>query len=112
RRTLFSALVFGPLLGPVLFSVLIHVLVTQTVSTAEAPIEVPIIGGERAPNLVEYLEARGVEAAPSHGLEKFAEAAEAVQSGRHDAVLMIEPDYAERFSAGETARVTLVYDRS
>src|SRR5690606_38317915 len=112
RRTLFSAFVFGPLLGPVLFAVLIHVLVVQTVSTAEAPIEVPIVGSELSPNLVAHLGARGVEAAPSHGLEKFADAADAVESGRYDAVLLIDPDYAERFSAGETARVTLVYDRS
>src|SRR5690606_12007884 len=112
RRTLFSAFVFGPLLGPVLFAVLINVMVAQTVSTAESPIEVPIVGSELAPNLVEHLEARGIEVAPDHGLEKFADAADAVQNGRHDAVLLIDPDYAERFSAGETARVTLVYDRS
>ena len=112
RRTLFSAFVFGPLLGPVLFAVLVSVLVTQTVSTADAPIEVPIVGSELAPNLVEHLEARGVLAAPDHGIAKFAEAAEAVQSGAYDAVLLIDPDFAERFAAGETARVTLVYDQS
>src|SRR5690606_27254791 len=104
--------VFGPLLGPVLFAVLISVVVTRTVSTAEAPIEVPIVGAELAPNLVEHLGARGVDAATNHGLTKFADAAEAVQDGRYDAVLLIDADYAERFSAGDTARVTLVYDRS
>jgi len=112
RRTLFSAFVFGPLLGPVLFAVLISVMVSQTVSTADAPIEVPIVGSELAPNLVEHLEARGVSPAAEHGLAKFAEAAEAVQSGAHDAVLLIDPNFAERFAAGETARVTLVYDQS
>ncbi|HEX6992946.1 MAG TPA: ABC transporter permease [Gammaproteobacteria bacterium] len=112
RRTLFSAFVFGPLLGPVLFAVLVSVVVTQTVSTADAPIDVPIVGGELAPNLVEHLEARGISPAADHGLAKFAEAAEAVLSGAHDAVLLIDPDFAERFAAGDTARVTLVYDQS
>ncbi len=112
RRTLFSALVFGPLLGPVLFAVLINMMVTRTVSTAEAPIEVPIVGAELAPNLILHLAARGVDAASEHGLETFADAAEAVELGRYDAVLLVDPDYAERFTAGETARLTLVYDRS
>lgn len=112
RRTLFSAFVFGPLLGPVLFAVLINVLVTQTVSTAEATVEVPIIGSELAPNLVEHLEARGIEPLTEHGLEKLPDALAAVQNGRRDVVLLIEPDFAERFTAGETARITLVHDRS
>src|SRR5690606_39016711 len=101
RRTLFSAFVFGPLLGPVLFAVLINVLVTQTVSTAEATVEVPIIGSELAPNLVEHLEARGIEPLTEHGLEKLPDALAAVQNGRRDVVLLIEPDFAERFTAGE-----------
>lgn len=112
RRTLFSAFVFGPLLGPVLFAVLINVLVTQTVSTAEATVEVPIIGSELAPNLVKHLEARGIEPLTEHGLEKLPDALDAVQNGRRDVVLLIEPDFAERFTAGETARITLVHDRS
>lgn len=112
RRTLFSALIFGPLLGPALFAVLVSVLVTQTVSTADRPIDVPIVGAELAPNLVAHLAARGVRASADHGIAKFSAAADAVEKGQHDAVLLIEPDFAEQFAAGQTARVTLVYDRS
>src|SRR5690606_17518532 len=84
----------------------------QTVSTAEATVEVPIIGSELAPNLVEHLEARGIEPLTEHGLEKLPDALAAVQNGRRDVVLLIEPDFAEHFTAGETARITLVHDRS
>jgi sodium transport system permease protein len=117
RRTLFSAFVFGPLLGPVLFAVLVNVLVSQTLSTAEAPLEVPILGAETAPNLAEHLAARGVRPLADHGIDAhgadaLAAAIEAVESGRHDAVVWIEPDYAERFRDGRAARITLVYDQS
>lgn len=112
RRTLFSAFVFGPLLGPVLFAVLVNVLVSQAVSTADRGFDVPIVHADLAPNLVEHLAARGVRAATDHGLSKLADAAAAVEAGRHDAVLLIDADFPERFSLGETARVTLVFDRS
>lgn len=112
RRTLFSAFVLGPLLGPVLFAVLVNVLVSQTVSTADRPVDVPIVGADLAPNLVAYLGARGVQEAKDHGIGKLEQAIDAVERGRHDAVLLFDADFPERFAAGETARVTLVYDQS
>ena len=39
RRTLFSALVFGPLFGPALFAFLVNVIVSQTVSSVEQPFD-------------------------------------------------------------------------
>ena len=112
RRTLFSALVFGPLFGPALFAVLVNVMVAQTVSTVEQPFEVPIVAADKAPNMVEHLRARGVRAASDHGIEGFEDAAAAVESGRHDAVLLIDPEFGEHFMSGGTARITLVYDES
>src|SRR5690606_11288735 len=112
RRTLFSAFVLGPLRGPVLFAVLVNVLVSQTVTTAERPVDVPIVNADVAPNLVAYLAARGVREAADHGIEKFKQAVDAVERGRHDAVLLIDADFPEQFAVGETARVTLVYDQS
>ncbi|HEX7080987.1 MAG TPA: ABC transporter permease [Gammaproteobacteria bacterium] len=112
RRTLLSAFVFGPLLGPLLFAVLVNVMVSQTVSTAEEPVEIPIVGAAKAPNLVDYLEARGIRAAPAPEIAGLDAAIEAVESGRRDAVLLIAPDFAEQFTSGGTARVTLLYDES
>src|SRR4029077_2926508 len=59
RRTLFS-LVIGPLIGPLLFVALMNVMVSQTLSSAEDRLDVPMLGAERAPNLVAYFRARDI----------------------------------------------------
>lgn len=112
RRTLFSALVFGPLFGPALFAVLVNVIVSQAVSTAEEPFRMPIVGAEHAPNLIEFLHARGIEAEKAHGLAGFDAAADAVEAARHDLVLLIDPRFGEHLSGGGTPRVTLIHDES
>jgi sodium transport system permease protein len=110
RRTLASALLFGPLFGPLLFAVLISVVISQTVADVERPLELPVMGGEHAPNLVAFLERNGVVVKP--GPEDLAAAREAVTAGREDVILIIESQYAERFSEGRAARVQLVLDGS
>jgi sodium transport system permease protein len=110
RRTLASALLFGPLFGPLLFAVLISVVISQTVADVERPLELPVMGGEHAPNLVAFLERNGVVVQP--GPEDLAAAREAVTAGREDVILIIEAQYAERFSEGRAARVQLVLDGS
>lgn len=112
RRSLGSALLFGPLFGPVLFVALINFTVSQSISSIEEPIEVPIIGAERAPNLVEFLRARGIEEAAEHGLEGFEAAAAAVREGSENVVVMLDEDFAASFRAPRAARVALVFDRS
>ncbi|MBN1240056.1 MAG: ABC transporter permease, partial [Gammaproteobacteria bacterium] len=112
RRTLFSAFVFGPLFGPALFAVLVNVLVSQTVSSVEEPFDVPIVGVEQAPNLIEFLYARGIRKTESSGIETFEQAASAVEDGREDLVVMIAPDFADSFRREGLGRVGLVYDRS
>jgi sodium transport system permease protein len=49
RRTVFSALIYGPLLGPVLFVVLMNTMVAQQLKKAEGPLKVPVIGDQYAP---------------------------------------------------------------
>ena len=51
RRSLVSALVFGPLFGPLLFALVTSYAVNLQIDEAEQPIEVPIINGEGAENL-------------------------------------------------------------
>ena len=112
RRTLFSTLLFGPLFGPLMFAVLVNVMVTRNVASVSEPIDVPIIGAERAPNLVEFLHARGIHAADLHGLDDFDAGAAAVRAGRQDLVIVIDPRFAEQFGTAEVARVGLIYDQS
>lgn len=110
RRTLASALLFGPLFGPLLFAVLISVVIQQTVSDVERPVTLPVIGAEHAPNLVAFLERNGFDV--QDWSEDAGAAREAVQAGREDVVLVIDPVFGERFQAGLPARVQLIQDAS
>ena len=110
RRTLFSTLLFGPLFGPALFAIMINVMISQALSGAEEDITLPIVGQEHAPNLVDFLRRRGVEA--SADLESLEEATAAVREGEHEIVLVISPEFPANFRAGGDARVTLVFDPS
>mgnify|MGYP000941598848 CR=1 FL=1 len=60
RRTVTNALVMGPLLGPLLFTGLTSVMIQRELDKGEKPLEVPLIGSENAPNLVEFLKQHGV----------------------------------------------------
>ncbi len=112
RRTMLSSLVFGPLFAPIMFSVMIHIIVNQAVSSAQEELDVPTIGAERAPNLAEFLRARGINATTDHGLTELEQAAEAVRHDQYDLVIVIDPDFGETFTERSAARVTVVFDRS
>ena len=104
RRTLVS-LLLGPLLGPLLFVVLINVVVSRNLSSLDERLEVPIVGAERAPNLIAFLTARGIDAARDSDLTTSDQAASAVASGARDVVLIVDERYAEDFGTTRAARV-------
>jgi sodium transport system permease protein len=112
KRTLFSAFVFGPLFGPVLFAVLINVLVSQTLSSVDARISVPMVGAEQAPNLVEFLAARGLHAAADASIGSFDAAVASVKNGTHDFVVYLDGGFAQHFRETGTGRVELIFDQS
>ncbi|MDE2304947.1 MAG: ABC transporter permease [Gammaproteobacteria bacterium] len=110
RRTLFSALVMGPLLGPVLFGAMISRIVAQNAPAAQRPLAVMIEHGERAPNLVQYLEGAGVQVRAWSSAT--GEAGQAVERGAVAFLLRIPADYGRRFAAGTPARLELIEDSS
>jgi sodium transport system permease protein len=107
RRTLASALLYGPLVGPVLFAILISFIMVQQRDKFEKPLELPVVGVEHAPNLVRYLEQQGVivESAPD-------DAEAAVRKQREDVVLRIGATFGEHWQAGKPAPVDLLFDAS
>jgi sodium transport system permease protein len=111
RHTLGSLLI-GPLLGPALFAVLINVVVSRNLSSLDEPLDVPILSSERAPNLVAFLNARGVHDVEDAGIAGLDEARAAVGRGARDVVLAIDERYGEDFGTQRAARVSLIYDRS
>jgi len=112
RRALMGTLLFGPLFGPILFAVLINFSVNQQLSSVEDDIEVAIVGGEHAPNLIKFLDSRGVTRIDDHGLTDFDSATAAVRAGTQDVVILIEPSFADELLEEAGAHVGLVFDQS
>ncbi len=108
RRTLASALLMGPLFGPLMFAFVINLSVERSLSDIEKILEVPVIGAENAPTLINYMLSRNLEIAPAPDSREAA--LDAVETGRHDIVLVIPDDFGERFANAEPARVELIAD--
>src|SRR5476651_1182928 len=103
RRTLLSALLFGPLFGPLLFGLMVSRMLNQSVVESDEPLRLTISGGEQAPGLTHYLEAQGVKLTKANLSEK--EARTAVRGGAAQVVLIIPKEYAPRFTAATPAPV-------
>lgn len=107
RRTIINALIMGPLLGPLLFSALTSVIIKRELDKGEKSIEVPIIGAEHAPNLVEFLKQHGVTPKPSIDKPE-----QAIREQYVDLVLRIPEGYGQAWRAGRPAQVELLFDSS
>lgn len=107
KRTVFSALIYGPLIGPIMFVVLMNVVIGQQMSKAEGPLKVPVIGAQYAPDLIAALKQRGlVPQAP------LADPDKAVRDRDADVVLRIPADFGKAWTRGEPAQVEVIYDAS
>ncbi|HEX4243019.1 MAG TPA: ABC transporter permease [Steroidobacteraceae bacterium] len=108
RRTILSALLFGPLFGPLLFGLMVSRTLNQSVTESEEPLALTVSGAERAPGLLHYLEGRAVVVTRRALSEEGARGA--VRGGATPVVLLIPEDYAARFSAGAPAPLLLFAD--
>lgn len=97
--------VFWALFGPLILGGMIMLLGNTLRDRVEESLRLPVLGAENAPNLIAFLGQQDVivEAAP-------ADPEAAVSAGDINVALIIPSDYGENFSAGETARVQLVFD--
>ncbi|MEE9382515.1 MAG: ABC transporter permease [Nannocystaceae bacterium] len=104
RRSVLSALIF-PLLAPAM----IYFSFGAAADMSRTPdrIEIPIVRANHAPHLVQWLQQHGAHALPAPENPR-----ESVSAGEHDAVLIIDPDYPQRFTSGLPAAVELVADGS
>lgn len=105
RRTTLLILVASVLAGPVAL-----VLLAQFVANLQeksSTLKVRMIGAEHGLALVNYLQRADVEiitAPPDYEAR--------IKEGRLDAVIVVRPDFQQRFLAGDGASVELVYDDS
>jgi sodium transport system permease protein len=110
RRTLLSALVFGPVLGPVLLAGLVQFSISRVEAQSDENISVAVSHAERAPNLLAYLDARGVDIEKVEFDEAAARGAVAPQT--HKIILEIPEDFGTRLQEGQPAPVVLYSDSS
>ena len=110
RRTLVSALVMGPIFGPVLFSFVINLSIERSLESAEQTLELPVIGAEHAPNVVDFLRSKNIDAIA--GPESLEAAMEAVKTGTNDVVLVIPAAFGEQLADLSPAMLQIVSDQA
>ena len=110
RRTLFSALILGPLLGPLLFAGGLSLRLEHGIEEGDRPLRLAVAHAERAPNLIAFLRQYGVVVAP---VDYDAGAArEAVRDGRQQLVLVVSEAFASHLTQGTPAPLMLYADSS
>lgn len=105
RRTLLLTLLFGPLLYPVLLLGMGKLAESRVRTQIEQPLQIPTIGAENAPNLVRFLAAQGLNAAPAPK-----DLAEAIRSQDIDVALRISDDFGSNWADGKPALVEVIKD--
>jgi sodium transport system permease protein len=107
RRTLFSSFSIA-ILGPVFFVGMMVFVLERALGESDEAVAFGVVGAEYAPQLMAYLDQQNtivsrVEAAQPKAL---------VTSGAHKIVLVINSDYAERYSRGNVNTLILIHDSS
>lgn len=105
HRTLALMLLLTPLLTPLLILGMSTLAEKRIRTQMDQTLEVPVVGAERAPNLVGFLASRGITVvAPPADLDA------AIARQEVDVALEIAPDFAEAWHAGRAAGIDVVSD--
>ncbi|RNF83671.1 ABC transporter permease [Montanilutibacter psychrotolerans] len=105
RRTLAIALLLGPLLYPTMLLGLGKLGESRERTQLDQVLEVPVVGMERAPNLVAFLATQGITATKAP-----ADLDAAIARQDVDVALRIDEDYAADWHKGRPALVEVVQD--
>ena len=105
RRTFLMALLLGPLVYPLLMLGMGKLMETRVSTQLEKSLEVPIVGAQYAPNLIEFLGTLDI-----HAKTPPKDLVAAIRSQDEDVALVIAPDFAEQWRAGKPAKVEIVAD--
>ena len=106
RRSLLVALIY-PLLGPIILGLLISAVVDVVSEKSAREVTLAIKNAPAAPDLVEFLEKRGVAVVAGP-----ADPQAAVREGRIEVVVIVPDDFDSRFRAERTASITVVANSS
>ncbi len=110
RRSLLTTLLGAPIGLPVFLVFLMSFQIERNIDSAEELIELPVIGADYAPNLMRYLESRSIDVV--QGPADGAAAAEAVQAGERNVVLLIPENFGKELAETIPATVELYLDQA
>ena len=107
RRALFNSVLLGPILFPILFIGLSYFTVSKQQEKAEKVLEVPVVGAQYAPNLINFLEQQGVI------IKEAPEDPEAsVRKQDESVIIRIPEQFPEQWKEGKPAVVEVIADPS
>jgi sodium transport system permease protein len=110
RRTLFSALILGPLLGPLLFAAALSLNIEQGTAKSDRPVALAVSHAGRAPDLLAFLHEYGVTVQPLDVDD--AGARSAIRGHRQTLVLLITDQFRKQLQSGQPAPLVLYADSS
>jgi sodium transport system permease protein len=105
RRTFLLSLLMAPLLYPLMFLGIGKLSQMRAETQLEKPLQVPVVGMERAPNLVKFLASHGIQAKPAP-----ADIEARVRAQQDDLALAIDAGFARDWNAGKPARIDIITD--
>ena len=107
RRSLFNSVLLGPILFPILFIGLSYFAVSKQQEKAEKVLEVPVVGAQYAPNLINFLEQQGVI------IKEAPEDPEASVKRQDETVIIRIPEnFPDQWKEGKPAVVEVISDPS
>lgn len=107
RRTVMIALLFSPILFPALIIGMGRMAESKVRTQLESTLEVPMIGVQHAPNLVEFLRAQDIQ--PINAPEDIDAA---IRAQTYDVALRIDPAFGKDWRASKPATVEIIHDSS
>lgn len=110
RRTLITmavSIALTPLLLFGLFWFMSNEVKKETDAVSAKPTELPVVGGELAPNLMKYLAQNNIQV-----LDPPDDPEQSVKDGDHRVILVIEQAFVDDFRSGEPASLRLIRDSS
>lgn len=105
RRTFMLSLLVAPLLYPLIFLGIGKLTQMRAETQLEKTLSVPVVGMERAPNLIKFLASYGIEAKPAP-----ADIEARVRAQQEDLALAIDADFAKDWHAGKPAKIDIITD--
>jgi sodium transport system permease protein len=110
RRTVISALIFGPLFGPILVASALSLSFRGAGAQGEKPLRLIVSHAERAPDLMAYLRQYNVRIRTV--AEDESAARREVTAHHGEEVLLVPADFGARLEAGQPSPLLLFADES